>query len=265
MSATNSTTNYQLPQFIQTDKPSWLGDVNGAMRDIDTQMKTNADGVAANAANIATLGSTVGTNTSDISTLNTTVSTLSSTVSTQGSDISSLQSSVSTLSEPITTARIDDGAVTSAKIADGTITTGDIADDAITNQKIDIPSLAGSVVLADEITTVYKDDISGSFATSEATLGSMSVGAGTWIFFVRAQIDFGGSSGTSAYIDLKDNSTSGPVITSINQWGTGSPMVCSFSSTFTFTGTRTIYLRGKADSGGVSYSRLRVLALRIKA
>ena len=41
MSSTNSTTNYNLPQFISTDKPTWLGDFNGAMSTIDTQMKTN--------------------------------------------------------------------------------------------------------------------------------------------------------------------------------------------------------------------------------
>ena len=36
---TNTTTNYGLPQFVGTDKPSWLGDVNGAMADIDTAIK----------------------------------------------------------------------------------------------------------------------------------------------------------------------------------------------------------------------------------
>lgn len=35
MGATNSTTNLQLPQFIGTDKPSWLGDFNGAMLKVD--------------------------------------------------------------------------------------------------------------------------------------------------------------------------------------------------------------------------------------
>lgn len=43
MSHTNSTTNYNLPQFVGTDKPTWLNDVNGAMSAIDTQMKANAD------------------------------------------------------------------------------------------------------------------------------------------------------------------------------------------------------------------------------
>lgn len=46
MSATNTTTNYGLPIFIETDKPAWLVDFNGAMRAIDTQMKTNADAIA---------------------------------------------------------------------------------------------------------------------------------------------------------------------------------------------------------------------------
>lgn len=40
MSATNSTPNYGLPQYIADDKPTYLGDFNKAMLDIDTNMKT---------------------------------------------------------------------------------------------------------------------------------------------------------------------------------------------------------------------------------
>ena len=43
MGATNHTTNYNLPQFVGSDKPTWLGDVNGAMNLIDAQMKANHD------------------------------------------------------------------------------------------------------------------------------------------------------------------------------------------------------------------------------
>ena len=50
MSSTNKTTNYLLPQFINIDKPTWLGDVNGAMSTIDSQMKSNADAAADAAA-----------------------------------------------------------------------------------------------------------------------------------------------------------------------------------------------------------------------
>ena len=47
MSHTNSTSNYGLPQWIGTDKPTFLGDFNTAFYDIDVQMKTNADAAAA--------------------------------------------------------------------------------------------------------------------------------------------------------------------------------------------------------------------------
>ena len=36
MGHTNSTTYYNLPQFLTTDKPAWLTDINNAMLDIDT-------------------------------------------------------------------------------------------------------------------------------------------------------------------------------------------------------------------------------------
>lgn len=47
MSATNTTTNYNLPIFLSSDKPAWLVDFNGAMTAIDAQMKVNADAIAA--------------------------------------------------------------------------------------------------------------------------------------------------------------------------------------------------------------------------
>lgn len=44
---TNSTTNYSLPQFLPTDKPAWLTDVNPAYLAIDNAMKANSDAAAA--------------------------------------------------------------------------------------------------------------------------------------------------------------------------------------------------------------------------
>lgn len=54
MSHTNTTTNYNLPQFITTDKPAWLTDVNNAFLAIDTGMnnaQTKADTAYADAGN----------------------------------------------------------------------------------------------------------------------------------------------------------------------------------------------------------------------
>ena len=47
MGHTNSTANLSLPQFIGTDKPTWLGDVNGAFSNIDAYVGTNDAAVAA--------------------------------------------------------------------------------------------------------------------------------------------------------------------------------------------------------------------------
>lgn len=46
MSSTNKTTNYDLSQYIGTDKPTYLGDYNSDMNKIDAQMKKNADATA---------------------------------------------------------------------------------------------------------------------------------------------------------------------------------------------------------------------------
>ena len=46
MGHTNSTANLSLPQFISTDKPTWLGDVNGAFSAIDSYAGTNDAAVA---------------------------------------------------------------------------------------------------------------------------------------------------------------------------------------------------------------------------
>ena len=53
MAHTNSTPNYNLPQFLPTDKPAWLVDVNPAYASIDTAIK-NASDAAGNAQEDAT-------------------------------------------------------------------------------------------------------------------------------------------------------------------------------------------------------------------
>lgn len=43
MASTNKTTNYELSQYVGSDKPTYLGDYNGDMLKIDAGMKANAD------------------------------------------------------------------------------------------------------------------------------------------------------------------------------------------------------------------------------
>lgn len=73
MGHTNSTVNYNLPQFVGSDKPSWLGDVNGAFLAIDTAIaaaKSQADSAAGGVAGLQT---TVSGHTTQIGTLTDTV------------------------------------------------------------------------------------------------------------------------------------------------------------------------------------------------
>lgn len=51
MSHSNTTANYHLPQFIGTDTPAWLTDVNGAFEDIDSAISNTA--LAAQEAKVA--------------------------------------------------------------------------------------------------------------------------------------------------------------------------------------------------------------------
>lgn len=68
MSSTNHTTNYNLSQFLGTDKPAWLTDYNGDMGRIDTAIKNAAD-----AATVADgKGDTANTNIGTMANLTTT-------------------------------------------------------------------------------------------------------------------------------------------------------------------------------------------------
>lgn len=55
MTATNHTENYNLSQFVGTDRPTWLVDYNGDMTKIDAQLKKNADAIASGAGGLKTV------------------------------------------------------------------------------------------------------------------------------------------------------------------------------------------------------------------
>lgn len=61
MSHTNSTSNYNLPQFVGSDKPAWLTDVNGAMTSIDTAIKNASDTATTASGNATTANTNIGT------------------------------------------------------------------------------------------------------------------------------------------------------------------------------------------------------------
>ena len=75
--STNKTANYELPQFVGTDKPTWLGDFNEAMADIDTGMHANATAISGMQTDVATATATASQASQDVTTLSGTVTNLS--------------------------------------------------------------------------------------------------------------------------------------------------------------------------------------------
>lgn len=101
MSFTNSTPNYGLPQYIGTDKPTYLGDMNTAYSTIDTQMKANAD--AASAAT-STANTAAATATAASTNATTALNTANSAASEAASATSAAASATSTANNAATDA-----------------------------------------------------------------------------------------------------------------------------------------------------------------
>lgn len=106
MSYTNQTQHYGLPQYVGTDVPAWLTDINGAFAAIDNGInaaKVQADSAATaagQAANdITSLQSTVGTQATQISAAAQAAATAQSTANTADGKADALDERVSTLEQ----------------------------------------------------------------------------------------------------------------------------------------------------------------------
>ena len=118
MSHTNTTANYNLPQFIGTDKPSWLTDVNGAMTNIDTQMKANDDAKTNTAGGSSTLAGRVTTAEGNIATNTANISTVSNVASTAGTTATNAKITADALASMLD---INDFGKATATTSNGTI------------------------------------------------------------------------------------------------------------------------------------------------
>lgn len=105
MASTNKTTNYNLSQFIGSDKPTYLGDYNSDMLKIDAQMKTNADNVATAISGIETATATANSANQTAQTANTTANSASTTASEANTNASNAQSTANSALATATTAQ----------------------------------------------------------------------------------------------------------------------------------------------------------------
>ena len=105
MGATNHTTNYELSQFIGTDKPSWLNDYNNDMLKIDTAVKANATAASGAQSTASTADGKADANALAIQTLDSQINTpstgLAAVVAGHTTDISSINGVIG--NTPLTT------------------------------------------------------------------------------------------------------------------------------------------------------------------
>lgn len=130
MSSTNKTTNYELSQFVGSDKPAWLADYNQDMSKIDTGMKANADGVTAATGKADTNASNIG----DLTYLSTTAkNTLVAAINEVDSGVTTAQNTANSASTAANTANtniakfnLSDRATLTPSVNKGSITSGDV-------------------------------------------------------------------------------------------------------------------------------------------
>ena len=121
MSHTNQTQNYKLPLFVDNDQPTWLGDFNGSMTKIDSEMNTIG-------ANASTALSAANNAVNRVATVETAMTNVQATANnayalaqTNENDINTLDGEVAELNQlkskfPIHTADIATAAVTAEKL-----------------------------------------------------------------------------------------------------------------------------------------------------
>lgn len=118
MSATNETANHKLPLFTDNDQPTWLGDFNGAMNKIDTDM--NAIGANASTALSAANNAVnrVGQVETAIAAVQSTADNAYSLSTANEKGIDTLDAKVAQLETkfPVTSNSLSNGAVTAAKL-----------------------------------------------------------------------------------------------------------------------------------------------------
>ena len=175
MSSTNKTTNYELSQFIGSDKPAWLVDYNGDMSKIDNQMKANADAAASAASQASSAGAAASGAADGVQALNTQINGAGGIAS----DLVAVQGSINTINsligngEPTTQDKTIIGAIN--EIADE-IPSREMAADHVTYSNTSSGLTADDVQGAiDEIVTMIPGAAASEVQRATLTAGQTSV------------------------------------------------------------------------------------------
>lgn len=143
MSSTNKTTNYNLSQYIGSDKPTYLSDYNSDMYKIDAQMKINADNIATAINGVETATSTANSANATATQANSTAtqanSTANSASTTAGNAQSTANSALATATSAQTTANTALGNVEKLNLETFTsIGSSDITTNNVSNANVNL-------------------------------------------------------------------------------------------------------------------------------
>lgn len=105
MASTNKTTNYDLSQYIGSDKPTYLSDYNGDMLKIDTAMKTNADNISTAVSSIESVTTVANQANTTANTANTNATTAVNTANSANTTAGNAQSTANSALSTATTAQ----------------------------------------------------------------------------------------------------------------------------------------------------------------
>lgn len=128
MSSTNKTTNYELSQFVGSDKPAWLQDYNADMSKIDTGIHnaattaTGADGKAD--ANTTAIGTLSNLTTDDKTSVVAAINEVDTNVTTAQNTANSASTAANTANTNIAKFNLTEKSVLSPSTNKGTIDTG---------------------------------------------------------------------------------------------------------------------------------------------
>lgn len=177
MASTNKTPNFDLSQFIGSDKPTYLGDYNSDMSKIDTAMATNKTN-SENAVTVATGANETASNAQTIATqaqttaqqANTLAQTAKSAADTAQASADNNTSSIQNLSDYMNITQYSN--VTSATITKGSATLSNVNISLSTNSDKTLGKIYGSVNLENIAygTTKFKISNQPIYIDSEFTI-----------------------------------------------------------------------------------------------
>lgn len=228
MSHTNSTANYKLPQFLSTDKPAWIADINPAMLAIDENLKVASDNASSGLAQAESAMQTAtaanelaGEANSTANSAMTTATTANNTANTNTQKITDLTTSLSAKSIPAikgimtfsnTSACITSEYITVFKYAVSTVLKADLSFIPIgSGVGFDLFTMSGNPIKIETGPIYYLGDASVRVQPTSDTFRTSNYSVFMWYDGATTHVSLTVSAG------IKDSMADN---TRINVWGT---------------------------------------------